>query len=217
MPPGSHRIAPEPRFVGFMSMRPPRAKSGRTGRERKEFEMAKVIKLGRCPHCGGIPELHKASGSAGGDVWRIECGKCGAKTGNSPDIDSAVKKWNRRTGLELPKDKNGEPIRLGDIVRGPSGFTGQVACIEHALSGDVSVSFGSSMGYKKLGAETVEHPEHARVSEMLCLEDDMQLSPEEYCGEVLEYDEASDLLPLAAMELKMRDVKQRLDKLEAMK
>lgn len=79
------------------------------------------------------------------------------------------------------------------------------------------MSFGSSMGYKKLRAETVEHPEHARVSEMLCLEDDMQLSPEEYCGEVLEYDEASDLLPLAAMELKMRDVKQRLDKLEAMK
>ena len=179
--------------------------------------MAKVIKLGRCPHCGGIPELHKASGSAGGDVWRIECGKCGAKTGNSPDLDGAVEKWNRRTGFEYPKDKNGEPIRLGDIVRGPSGFTGQVAYIEHALSGDVSVSFGSSKGYKRMGAETVEHPESARVSEMLCLESDMQLSPEEYCGEVLEYCEASNLLPLAAMELKMRDVRQRLDKLEAMK
>lgn len=217
MPTGSYRIAPEPRIVGFMSMRPSREKSGRTGRERKEFEMAKVITLGRCPHCGGIPEVHKASGLAGGDLWRVECGECGAKTGNSHDLDGAVEKWNRRTCLELPKGKNGELIRLGDIVRGPSGFTGQVACIEYALSGDVSVSFGSSKGYKKLRAETVEHPEHARVSEMLCLENDMQLSPEEYCGEVLEHDEASDLLPLAAMELKMRDVKQRLDKLEAMK
>lgn len=218
MPAGSRRIAPEPRIVGFMSMRPPREKKGRTGRERKELEMAKVIKLGRCPHCGGIPELHKAISIAGGDLWRVECGECGVKTANSPDRDGAVEKWNRRagTGFEYPKDKNGEPIRPGDIVRGPSGFTGQVACIEYALSGDVSVSFGSSMGYKKLGAETVEHPEPARVSEMLCLEDDMQLSPEEYCGEVLEHDEASDLLPLAAMELKMRDVKRRLDKLEAM-
>lgn len=197
-------------------MRPPREKSGRTWRERKELEMAKVIKLGRCPHCGGIPEPHKASGIAGGDLWWVECGECGAKTGNSPGFDGAVEKWNLRTCLELPKGKNGEPIRLGDIVRGPSGFTGQVACIEYALSGDVSVSFGSSMGYKKLGAETIEHPEPARVSKMLCLESDMQLSPEEYCGEVLEHDEASDLLPLAAMELKMRDVKQRLDKLEAM-
>lgn len=216
MPQGSRRIAPEPRIVGFMSMRPPREKSGRTGRERKELEMAKVITLGRCPHCGGIPEVHKASGPAGGDSWWVECGECGVKTGNSLGLDGAVEKWNRRTCLELPKGKNGEPIRLGDIVRGPSGFTGQVACIEYALSGDVSVSFGSSMGYKKLGAEMVEHPEPARVSEMLCLEDDMQLSPEEYCGEVLEHDEASDLLPLAAMELKMRDVKRRLDKLEAM-
>ena len=178
--------------------------------------MAKVIRLERCPHCGGIPEVHKASSIAGGDSWWVECGECGVKTGNSLGLDGAVEKWNRRTCPELPKDKNGKPIRLGDIVRGPSGFVGQVACIEYALSGDVSVSFGSSMGYKKLGAEMVEHPEPARVSEMLCLEDDMQLSPEEYCGEVLEHDEASDLLPLAAMELKMRDVKRRLDKLEAM-
>lgn len=180
--------------------------------------MAKVITLGRCPHCGGIPEVHKASGHAGGDSWWVECGECGVKTGNSLGLDGAVEKWNRRagTGFEYPKDKNGKPIRPGDIVRGPSGFTGQVACIEYALSGDVSVSFGSSMCYKKLGAETVERSEPARVSEMLCLEDDMQLSPEEYCGEVLEHDEASDLLPLAAMELKMRDVKRRLDKLEAM-
>lgn len=169
MPQGSRRIAPEPRIVGFMSMRPPREKSGRTGRERKELEMAKVITLGRCPHCGGIPEVHKVSGPAGGDVWWVECGECGVKTGNSLGLDGAVEKRNRRTCLELPKDKNGEPIRLGDIVRGPSGFTGQVACIEYALSGDVSVSFGSSMGYKKLGAEMVEHPEPARVSEMLCL------------------------------------------------
>lgn len=178
--------------------------------------MAKVIKLGRCPHCGGIPELHKASGSAGGDVWRIECGKCGAKTGNSPDLDGAVEKWNRRTGFEVPKDKNGEPIRLGDIVRGPSGFTGQVSAIEFDLSGGVYVRFGSSTGCKKLKAEALERAKPVRVSEMLALDSDMQLSPEEYCGDVLERDEAHDLLPLAAMELKMRDVKQRLDKLEAM-
>lgn len=178
--------------------------------------MAMVMKLARCPHCGGISEVHKASSLAGGDVWWVECGECGAGTGKSLHVDSAVEKWNRRTGLELPKDKNGEPIRLGDIVRGPSGFTGQVACIEYALSGDASVSFGSSRGYKKLRAETLERHKPGRVSEMLCLDSDMQLSPEEYCGEVLEHDEASDLLPLAAIELKMRDVKQRLDKLEAM-
>ena len=178
--------------------------------------MATVMKLERCPHCDGFPGVHKASGISGGDVWWIECDECGARTDKSFDLDNAAEKWNRRAGMKLPKDKNGEPIRLGDIVRGPSGFIGQVACIEYALSGDASVSFGSSRGYKKLRAEMVERPEHARVSEMLCLEDDMQLSPEEYCGEVLEHDEASDLLPLAAMELKMRDVKRRLDKLEAM-
>ena len=178
--------------------------------------MATVMKLERCTHCDGFPGVHKASGISGGDVWWIECDECGARTDKSFDLDNAAEKWNRRAGMKLPKDKNGEPIRLGDIVRGPSGFIGQVACIEYALSGDASVSFGSSRGYKKLRAEMVERPEHARVSEMLCLEDDMQLSPEEYCGEVLEHDEASDLLPLAAMELKMRDVKRRLDKLEAM-
>ena len=178
--------------------------------------MATVMKLGRCPHCDGLPGVHKASGVAGGDAWWIECDECGARTDKSFDLDNAAEKWNRRAGMKLPNDKNGEPIRLGDIVRGPSGFTGQVACIEFALSGDAYVSFGSSRGYKKLRAETLERHKPGRVPEMLCLDSDMQLSPEEYCGEVLEHDEASDLLPLAAIELKMRDVKQRLDKLEAM-
>lgn len=216
MPAGSRRIAPEPRIVGFMSMRPSREKKGRTGRERKELEMAKVIKLGRCPHCGGIPEVRKASSIAGGDLWWVECGECGVRTGDRFGLDSAVEKWNRRTCLELPKGKNGEPIRLGDIVRGPSRFTGQVSAIEFDLSGGVYVSFGSSTGCKKLKAEALERAKPVLVSEMLALDSDMQLSPEEYCGDVLERDEASDLLPLAAMELKMRDVKRRLDKLEAM-
>lgn len=178
--------------------------------------MATVMKLGRCPHCDGLPEVHKASGIAGGDVWWIECGECGARTDKSFDLDNAAEKWNRRAGMKLPKDKNGEPIRLGDIVRGPSGFTGQVSAIEFDLSGGVYVRFGSSTGCKKLKAEALERAKPVRVSEMLALDSDMQLSPEEYCGDVLERDEAHDLLPLAAMELKMRDVKQRLDKLEAM-
>ena len=180
------------------------------------MEMAKVIKLGRCPHCGGIPEVHKASSIAGGDSWWVECGECGVKTGNSLGLEGAVEKWNRRMYLELPKGKNGEPIRLGDIVRGPSGFTGQVSAIEFDLSGGAYVSFRSSTGCKKLKAEALERAKPVRVSEMLALDSDMQLSPEEYCGDVLERDEAHDLLPLAAVELKMRDVKRRLDKLEAM-
>ena len=51
--------------------------------------MATVMKLGRCPHCDGIPGVHKASSIAGGGVWWIECDECGAKTDKSFDLATA--------------------------------------------------------------------------------------------------------------------------------
>lgn len=181
--------------------------------------MATVMKLGRCPHCDGLPGVHKASGIAGGDVWWIECDECGAKTDKSFDLDNAAEKWNRRAdaGFKCPKDKNGKPVRLGDVVRSAcTGMVGQVTSIEFARLGEVRVNFGNAKSRECARPEHVERYASELVAAMLSLDSDMQLTPEGYCSEVLEHGDTSHLLPLAAIELKMRDVKQRLDGLEAM-
>lgn len=53
----------------------------------------------------------------------------------------------------------------------------------------------------------------ASASVMVSLDDDMRLSAAEYCAEVLDCEEAASTVPMAAVVMKFRDVKRRLNEI----
>lgn len=172
-------------------------------------------KMKRCPSCGRKPRIVGRKPDGEEALFRVECPGCGFRTGERITAELAATSWNKRyaSKFALPVGGDGREIDLGGIVTDAcTGAVGQVASITFSMSGDISVlactmdsTFEAAPARLMSGAR--------KAGDMVSLEDDMQLSAAAYCAEILDCEEAADMMPLAAVEMKLRDVKKRLEEI----
>ena len=171
--------------------------------------------LKRCPSCGGDAELKECKPYAGKRLFRVACRECGFGTGDRVAAELAEDSWNTRyaSKFALPIGCDGSEIDLGGFVtHAATGAVGKVASITFAASGDISVLVRTANStFEAAPARLMSGAWKASV--MVNLEDDMQLSAAKYCAEVLDCEEAASTVPMAAVVMKLRDVKKRLEEI----
>lgn len=172
-------------------------------------------KLKRCPSCGRKPRIVGRKPDGEEALFRVECPGCGFRTGDKVAAELAEDSWNTRyaSKFALPVGCDGSEIDLGGFVtHAATGAVGEVASITFAASGDVSVLVRTANStFEAAPARLMSGAWKASV--MVSLEHDMQLSAAEYCAEVLDCEEAASMVPMAAVVMRLRDVKRRLNEI----
>lgn len=174
--------------------------------------------LKRCPSCGGEAELMEYKPYTGKKLFRVACRKCGLGTGERITAELAADSWNTRyaSKFALPVGCDGREIDLGELVTHAStGAVGKVLSITFAAPGFVTVRVRTKCSTFEAVPAGLMSGEW-KASDMASLEEEMQLSAAAYCSEVLDCEEADDMMPLVAVEKKLRDVKRRLEEIGGM-